>query len=281
MLTMALLVPAACSASSDAPSTPAAAIASAQAFALALGVDANDASVRRRLRNYDLVVVDGASTTRAAVGALQARGATVLAYLSVGTVEPDRAWFQTAKRDGWLLEHWDDWDEWYADVSAPGLRSLLVAEARRELAKGFDGLFLDNTDMVETHPGQRRGMRTLVAQLDRAAGPTRVLFAQNGDPIAAGIVDHLDGWNREDVTFTYDFDADGYVPVEPADRRSASSMLRRVRARGVVVTATDYLPAVEPSVAADAAARACAAGALPFASDIDLTRIPLVPLTCS
>lgn len=269
-----------CSTSRDDGSDPQADIRSAKAFALALGVDAGEPAVQRRLAGYDLVVVDGAGTSRASVAALQAQGATVLAYLSVGTLEPGRPWFATAQRHGWLLEHWDDWDEWYGDVAAPGLRTLLVGEARRELRKGFDGLFLDNTDMVETHPAQRRGMQELVASLDAAVGPRRVLFAQNGDPIAAGIVHHLDGWNREDVSFTYDFDSDGYVPVGRADRRAATAALRRVRAAGPVVTATDYLPAVRHDAANEASDRACAAGALPFASDIDLTRIPSDPLTC-
>ena len=104
-----------------------------------------------------------------AVEDLQAHGATVLAYLSAGTVEPGRPWFATAEDEGWLLDHWDDWDEWYAEVSEPGMRDLVVDEAGTELAKGFDGLFLDNTDMVQGHPDQREGMIDLVAAHDGSA----------------------------------------------------------------------------------------------------------------
>lgn len=269
--------------SSGSDSGPRSAVGNAEqpaSFALALGVDADDPGERVPLAGYDLVVVDGAQTSAAAVRALQDEGATVLAYLSVGTVEPGRPWFATARDRGWLLDHWDDWDEWYAAVAEAGLRDLLVEEARTELARGFDGLFLDNTDMVQDHPDQRAGMVRVVADLDRLVGPDRLLVAQNGDPVAAGIVDHLDGWNREDVATTYDFDAEAYAAVSAEDHRAALADLQALHERGLIVMATDYSDGRDPA-ADDAHARsACTAGALPFVADIDLTRIADPPRRC-
>jgi len=256
----------------------AAALAHVATFALALGVDPLDRAALDRLGRYDLVVVDGA-TSAARVASLQRRGALVLGYLSVGTVEPYRPWYAEAKRQGWLLERYDDWDEWYADTSAPGLRSLLVGQARTVLAAGFDGLFLDNTDMVAEHPHQRAGMATLVASLDRLVG-RRLLFAQNGDSTVGTIAAHLDGWNREDVSSTYDFDHDRYAPVANADSADAVATLHRLRARGLLVTATDYTASARSTAVTRARSRACRAGALPFASDIDLRRITAEPERC-
>jgi len=252
-----------------------------ETFALGLGVDADDPGAQLRLAQHDLIVVDGQSTSAPAVAALRADGAIVLAYLSVGTIEPYRPWFDEARESGWLLDQWDDWDEWYADVDAVGLRRLLRGEAAVELARGFDGLFLDNVDMVESHPDQAEGMRTLVAELDELVGPDRVLFSQNGDPKRQGITDRLDGWNREDVSFTYDFDADGYLPIDEDDRERAAEQLRAVRADGVLVTTTDYVPEVDPALWDEAVAVSCDAGAVPFVSDIDLTRLPEIPFRCA
>jgi polysaccharide biosynthesis protein PelA len=124
--------------------------------------------------------------------------------------------------------------------------------APRIARKGFSGLFLDNVDMVETHPRQRRGMYRLVRGLARDQHLRhRVLFTQNGDSMTSPLVPVLDGWNREDVTWTYDFDRRRYVPVAPAD-----------------------------SAAAQAVRTACAAGALPFVSDIGLRRISPHPPGC-
>jgi hypothetical protein len=61
---------------------------------------------------------------------------------------------------------------------------------------------------------------------------------------------------------------------------SAQTALRRIAAAGLLVTATDYLPAGDDADTAGAVRNACAAGALPFVSDIQLTRVPAEPLRC-
>lgn len=254
------------------------ALVRASSFALGLGVESLDDAAVRRLGAYDVVVVDG-GVAASEVQALHAEGPLVLGYLSVGTVEPYRRWFDEAKEQGWLLDRWPDWNEWYADTSEAGFRRLLVAEARRMIGQGFDGLFLDNVDMVSSHPDQRDGMTELVGQLDTLLG-RHLLFAQNGDTTVEDIAGHLDGWNREDVTSTYDFDTDAYVVVSDEDHASAMATLRRLAARGLVVTATDYTAEGDASTTAQAIDLACAAGALPFVSDIELARIPEDPPTC-
>ena len=144
------------------------------------------------MAGYDLVVLDGQEAGAADVRALRRRGVRVLAYLSVGTIERSRPWYAAARR--YRLELWQEWGEWYADTSAPAFRRLIVRRvAPAMLRKGFDGLFLDNADMVEDHPRQARGMRTLVAQLARLVQRRRgVLAAQNGDDSVGRIARHLD-----------------------------------------------------------------------------------------
>lgn len=282
VLTVCALLVGACGSanSGDAapPATPAP-LDDVASFALALGVDPLDEAAIERLGAYDLVVVDGGSTTPEQVAALHANGTKVLGYLSVGTVEPYRPWFDDAKEQGWLLDRWPDWDEWYVDTGAAGFRALIVDEARRELGAGFDGLFLDNTDMVSSHPDQRSGMTDLVGRLDTLVGD-RLLFAQNGDTTVDDIASHLDGWNREDVSSTFDFDTDAYAAVSPEDHASASETLQRLADQGLFVTATDYTAGASDPMTTDAVDAACSIGAVPFVSDIDLTQVPAEPPTC-
>src|SRR4051794_814062 len=94
-------------------------LAGARTFALALG----DGAASRDLSQYDLVVVDGGISAKR-VAAIRASGPLVLGYLSVGTIEPGRSWFAAAKP--YRLDYWDDWGEWYADVSKPGFRDLIL-----------------------------------------------------------------------------------------------------------------------------------------------------------
>lgn len=255
-------------------------LARVHSFALALGSGDLSGNLARRYAGYDLVVVDGGEATAAQVATLHRAGTVVLAYLDVGTIEPYRSWYAQAKR--YRLDYWPAWGEWYARVSAPGFRRLIAGRvAPALLAKGFDGLFLDNTDMVETHPGERSGMvalvRELAALVHRRHG---FLFAQNGDATVAPLLPYLDGWNREDVSWTYDASTHRYVRQSRADTAAALAALRRIRARGLLVTATDYVARGDAAAVAQSRLDACRAGALPFASDIELTRIPAAPLTC-
>jgi hypothetical protein len=249
---------------------------SVRSFAFAIGTGA----LARPLDRYDLVVVDGQEASASRVAALRRAGAIVLAYLDVGTIESGRWWSHAARP--YRLDLLAEWGEWYADVRDPGYRRLIARHvAPRMLRKGFDGLFLDNTDMVESHRRQRGGMRALVASLaglvHRRGG---LLFSQNGEQSIGPTLRYYDGWNREDVSFTYDFARSRYVRQPPRAVASAEAALRRIAAAGLLVTATDYVPARDAAGTATAVRNACAAGALPFVSDIQLTRVPAAPLRC-
>ena len=187
-------------------------------WAMAIGTGAL-ANVMRRPGAFDLVVVDGEEIRRAQVLKLRRHGTLVLGYLSVGTIESYRWWHSAA--DPYKLELWGDWGEWYADVSRLGFRDLIANRvAPGMLNKGLTGLFLDNTDMVETHAAQRPGMQRLVRRLARLVhSRNRLLFTQNGQSSLGTTLRYYDGWNREDVTYSYDFDTDRYVRVGAAERR--------------------------------------------------------------
>ncbi len=261
-----------------------------ETFALAIGngqLSGGPEAVAERLGDYDLVVIDGELATAEDVAALRAAQTHVLAYLSVGTIEKWRSWYPRLRR--YRLGAWADWkDEWFADVSKAGLRRAITQDiAPQMLDKGFEGLFLDNVDMIETrnHRTQRPGMRRLVGSLEELVHRRgRLLFTQNGawGLRKLGLVDSFDGWNREDVTWTYDFDRRRYMPVPASDRREALSELSGFAERGLVTTATDYTRAGDEAALRESIENACSAGAVPYVSDVGLTarRLPAPPLRC-
>jgi uncharacterized protein (TIGR01370 family) len=254
-------------------------LAGVQSFALALGAPM-DEEAASRLAPFDLVVLDGEGATPELVDALQGDGGLVLGYLSVGTIEDGRSW--TAAADPYRLERWEDWHEDYADVADPGFRDLMVEQVAPEvLATGVDGLFLDNTDMVVDHPAQAEGMVELVAELaSQVHGRGGLLFTQNGDQVVDTLLDHLDGWNREDVTSTYSFEGETYEPVSTGDTAAAQATLRRLAEAGLLVTTTDYVADGDDASARRAVEAACEVGAVPFVADIGLTRLPDEPHRC-
>jgi uncharacterized protein (TIGR01370 family) len=259
-------------------------------FAFAIGngnLSGGPTAVADRLGAYDLIVVDGELARADEVAALRDGGSLVLAYLSVGTIEKWRSWYPRLKR--FRLGAWRDWqDEWFADTSRGKLRRELSERIAPEiLAKGFDGLFLDNVDMVEArrHRRQRAGMGALVLELSRLArSDGRLLFTQNGyhGLRMLDLVEAIDGWNREDVTWTYDFDRRDYVRNAAGARRAALRELRDLGGRGLITTATDYTRAGDVGARDESVANACAAGALPYVGDIGLTarRLADPPLSC-
>lgn len=233
-------------------------------WAFAIGDGTLSGDVARRYAAYDLVVVDGQEVTAAQVRSLRRDGALVLGYLDAGTIEPYRPWYRRARP--YRLDYWKAWGEWYANVDAAGYRRLVAGIAASMLRKRLDGLFLDNTDMVETHPSQASGMRVLVARLATLAHRRGgFLFAQNGADVDGPILRWLDGWNREDI---------GSDPV------AAGRELRRMRAHGLLTLATGYVNATNARAVGRDVAIACTAGALPFVSNRELTRIPATPVHC-
>lgn len=255
-------------------------LAQVRTFAFAIGAGMLDGDLAAKFAGYDLVVADGEEIRADQVDALHAGGALVLGYLSVGTIERWRSWYPLVKR--YRLDFWGDWGEWYAQVAQPGYRAVIAGTvAPALLAKGLDGLFLDNVDMIADHPRQRTGMYTLVASLSAIVrGGGGLLFAQNGEGVIDPLLPALDGWNREDVTWTYDFDGRRYRRVGARARRAATDALRRIGDAGLLVTATDYTKAANPAARDESVASACAAGAVPFVSDIGLSRLPVPPLSC-
>lgn len=254
-------------------------LSSVQSWAFAIGDRALSGDLARRYAGYGLIVVDGEEVSRGQVRRLRATGAVVLAYLSVGTIEPGRSWYRKARRH--RLDLWGDWGEWYADVSRRRYRNLIARDvAPKILAKGVDGLFLDNVDMIETHRRQRRGMGVLVARLARLVhARSGFLFTQNGAAVLAPMVRHLDGWNREDLVFGYDFKRRRYVRNGARATSVAQAELRAMADRRLFTLATSYT-AGSPALRTEAMIAACAAGALPFVSNIGLTRIG-PPLVCT
>ena len=267
--------------STAAPVSPAAELGAVKTWGFAIGSGTLKGELAQRYAGYDLLVVDGQEAKRRDVAELQSGGAVVLGYLSVGTIETYRPWYPLLKP--YRLEAWKDWKgEFFARVRSAGFRHKISRRiAPQLLAKGFDGLFLDNVDMIEGHRRQARGMRKLVRRISGLVRADRkLLFAQNGYEIIDPLIPYLDGWNREDVTGSYDFERDRYRVNGRRRTRAAIRELRSVGRRGPLVTATDYTRRRGGATVRRAIANACAAGALPYVSDIGLRRTPADPARC-
>jgi hypothetical protein len=126
-------------------------------------------------------------------------------------------------------------------------------------------------------------MERLIQMLEELThGQGGLLYAQNGGPGMLHGYDnqgvealhtHFDGWNREDVTWTWDFDRRRYVRNPAGDRNDALDELEDIATEGLVTTATDYVNLDNNSTEAEceSAANAAGVGALSYVADIGLT----------
>ena len=85
------------------------------------------------------------------VQALKSAGYTVLAYLSVGSVDERRSYYK--QLEPYTLRRLDDWEhERYLDVCEPAVQDWLINRGMALLNAGYDGLWIDNTDVFEEYP---------------------------------------------------------------------------------------------------------------------------------
>lgn len=235
------------------------------------------ASTLRDLEGYDLVVADGLASADHDDGPARERlaavpdGALAISYLSLGTVEAWRSYAATVP-EACTLNTVPGWKgERYVDAGHHSWQEIMLDEANAIAERGFDGLFLDNLDVADEHPGTRAGLVELVERL-RVALPDLLLVAQNGlgtiSLLPVDAIAHEDTWWR--------WEADSYMASDPQETDTILTGLRRQRVRGLTVFTLDY---TEPdAIAADeVAARSREEGFVPAISVLALDRLPHAP----
>lgn len=99
---------------------------------------------------YDQLVVDAADYTAAEIKRLKAgRKTKVLSYINVGAVETDRSYFSAAKQAGLLHSSYDNWPgEYWVRADKAAWRTIILDVADKLAAKGIDGFWVDNLDVL-------------------------------------------------------------------------------------------------------------------------------------
>lgn len=98
-----------------------------------------------------LLAIEPEDYTAKEVQALKSAGYTVLAYLSVGSVDERRNYYK--QLEPYTLRRLDDWEhERYLDVCEPAVQDWVINQGMRLLNAGYDGLWIDNTDVYEEYP---------------------------------------------------------------------------------------------------------------------------------
>ncbi|WP_339095248.1 MJ1477/TM1410 family putative glycoside hydrolase [Deinococcus sp. VB142] len=233
---------------------------------------------------FELVVVDpfdddGQPWTKAEVRAA-AQGRWLVAYLSMGAAESYRAYWKAGWRVGspaWLLREDPDWPGNF-DVAYwhPEWQRIALAQLDRVIDQGFDGVYMDLIDAYERHPGRPTARAEMVgwvckiAAHARAKNPQFVIIPQNAaelirDPGYAACVDA----SGNEETFVYATNR----PTEAERQRELLADYKLWQQAGKPVFTIEY--ADQPELMKSAAARARAAGLVPYLAERSLDRLIL------
>lgn len=237
------------------------------------------------LRGFDVVVVD--PEYRGAIAPLQADGAKVLAYLSLGEINASRPQFANAKSAGVLLQENPNWPgAWMVDIRKPEWHAIAEDMAAALLAQGFDGLFLDTVDsplhLEATDPKQFAGMKTAAAQLLgrlHARFPSARLLLNGATELAGPCKGQVDWIAIESSLTDWDFAAKQARWRRPDERAWALNRMRQAKADNpqLVLFTLDYWDAADSLGIARIYREQRAAGFVPYAATIALDRVVREP----
>lgn len=237
-----------------------------------------------RTSSFELAVVDpfdddGVPWPAAEVGSA-AQGRWLVAYVSMGAAESYRPYWQDGWKVGspaWLLREDPDWpgnfDVAYWD---PEWQKIALAQLDRVIAQGFGGVYMDLIDAYErndTRPTARAEMVAWVCKIAahaRAKNPNFVIIPQNAaelirDPGYAACVDA----SGNEETYVYATNQ----PTEPERQSDLLASYRLWQQAGKPVFTIEY--ADQPELMSSAAARARAAGLVPYVAERSLNRLIL------
>ncbi|MFN8528404.1 MAG: endo alpha-1,4 polygalactosaminidase [Anaerolineae bacterium] len=252
------------------PDTPRQAFAHIENYAVYYGQGQGEA-----LAQFDAVIIQPETLETADLLTLTNSGTLALAYLSIGEVEPTRAWYTDGRvLPAWILGENPNWGSSYIDANAAGWQDLMVDVAGQYLAQGFNGIFLDTIDTVDVYPSIRPGMITLIQRL-RETFPNAILVQNRGFSVMDETASLVDGIMIESLTTSYDFATTTYIPVPSGTYDDLIQQLQQLHQEtGLVVLALDYAAPGDAETAQIARQAAQSYGFISAVSEITLQQVP-------
>ena len=184
--------------------------------------------------------------TKAEIKKIKSKGYKLLAYLSIGTLEKERSWFNKFKH--LRFQRLKDWpNEWYIDTSDPAWQKFLLNRAKKLKAMGFDGFWCDNVDVYEYNKKQAifDGCRKILKSL-KVIGYVMVNggseFFDRAMDKKIKISAFVDGVTQEEVfTLIKDYSGKGkFGNQKTSQRRYYKKYLKRLKKHGVQTFLLEY-----------------------------------------
>ncbi|MEP1150265.1 MAG: endo alpha-1,4 polygalactosaminidase [Balneola sp.] len=161
---------------------------------------------------YKTVIVEPNFFDEKDIEVLHDKGIKVIAYLSLGEVNPSRKYFEDFKEVGFKGENGNH-GSFYIDLTSDVIKDSFIEQIIPErLAKGFDGLFLDTIDAVAPYTDRSEMEADMVELIKRIkiSFSDKLLIQNAGLFLLDKTHEYIDGIGIEDIASGYNFDTNEY-----------------------------------------------------------------------
>jgi len=233
-------------------------------------------------RGYRLLVLEPHHARP--IAPLRGPGSILLGYVSLGEVERGRSYYARLDAAGALGPANPNWpDARMLDLRHEAARRAVIDHIVPEvLALGYDGIFIDTMDSVETmerqDPIANKGMiaagAALIADL-RARFPAMRMMLNRGYAMLPDVATRIDVVLGEAMASRWNFTAKRYELLSASDWQWQADRLRAARVLNPMLTLAtlDYWDPAAGAQVADLYARERAAGFRPYVATLALDRL--------
>jgi len=209
-------------------------------YGVFLGVNSSDIE---KLKSYRIIVLEGEEFEENHIQAFHKNGQKVFAYLNIGALEKCRRYYNEYKK--FTLGVYHDWpDEKWIDVSKKEWQKFIIEKKTLSYhKKGFDGLFIDNTDVYYQYQ-KKEIYEGLVAILKGLRKYDMEILINGGDTFVKKAIDEnidiFDGVNQECVFTSIDFKQNKYGEQSKKENTYFLEYLNKVKKHGKKIYLLEY-----------------------------------------
>ena len=203
--------------------------------------------------------------------------AKILAYVSVGELEPYRPYFSEVNK-GWIMGKNKIWHTYIADLRKASYRDFLINRVFKPLAKsGYEGFFLDTLDSYQMALKSKDWKSYENAEVKfvkrlRKLFPNKIIIVNRPFRIINEIKNDINGFVAEDLFYGLNRKL-GYSKLPKKETENLLAKLKDVKRLGIPVTVIDYIPPTKRKLAIRDAKKISALGFIPYVTDKDLSII--------
>lgn len=204
--------------------------------------------------------------------------AKLIAYVSVGELEPYRSYYKKADKS-WIIGENKGWNSKIADLRNSKYIDFLF-ENRFDMLKDYDGFFLDTLDSYQMvlksdfeKSKYEEGIVNLINLL-RKKYPNKIIITNRGFEIVDRIKDKIDAVVAESLFYGLEVGKTiKYKKMKPEDTQWLLEKLRYIKSLGLKVIVIDYIEPKNKSLQREVAKKIYQEGFIPYVSDKDLNSI--------